>query len=128
MGAPEVLRHYGAAWSRNEPEAAFAWYDDQVVMRLPGRGSLAGEHRGKAAVISTIRALLARTDGSEVEVEAIDQLVSESRVALLLHEAVTRGEQRLELRRVNVYRVSAGKIVAIDIFEADQYDVDAFFG
>ena len=31
-------------------------------------------------------------------------------------------------RRVNVYRVRDGKITEIDIFEADQYDVDEFVG
>lgn len=29
---------------------------------------------------------------------------------------------------MNLYRVREDKIVEIDIFEADQYDVDEFFG
>ena len=96
--------------------------------RLPGRGALAGEHRGRGAVIAAIQALLARTSDSSAEVEVLDRLVSGDRVAMVLREAVFRGEKRLELRRVNVYRVEAGKIVEIDIYEANQDDVDAFFG
>jgi hypothetical protein len=49
-------------------------------------------------------------------------------VALVLREVVQRGDERLELRRVNLYRVIDSKIAAIDIFEANQYDVDEFFG
>lgn len=58
----------------------------------------------------------------------LDRLVSGERVALVLREAVVRGDEWLELHRVNVYRVEAGKITEIDVFEADQYDVDEFFG
>ena len=71
---------------------------------------------------------MARTDGLPAEVEVLDRLVSEERVALLLRESVSRGDDRLELRRINAYRVRDDKIVEIDIFEADQYDVDEFFG
>jgi hypothetical protein len=53
---------------------------------------------------------------------------SDTEVALVLREEVQRGDERLELRRVNVYRVIDGKIAAIDLFEADQYDVDEFLG
>jgi hypothetical protein len=41
---------------------------------------------------------------------------------------VERGDARLEFRRVNVYTVRNDRIVDMDIFEADQYEVDAFFG
>jgi hypothetical protein len=29
---------------------------------------------------------------------------------------------------VNVYRIEGGRIAEIDIYEADQYEVDEFFG
>ena len=63
-----------------------------------------------------------------VEVDVIGRLVSPTRVAMLLHEVAVRGDQRLELRRVDVYEVRDDQIVSIDAFEADQYDVDEFFG
>ena len=127
MDAESVMAQYAAAWSRGDPDAAFSLYAEDVVMHLPGRGSLAGDHVGKTAVISAIRALLARTDGTQVEVEVLNRLVSDDSIGLVIREAVTRGDAHLELRRVNVYRVVDAKISDIDIFEADQYDVDAFF-
>jgi ketosteroid isomerase-like protein len=123
-----VMREYAASWGRGDPEAAFAFYGDDIVMHLPGRGSLAGTHRGRQAVISAIKGLLARTDGLPVEVEVLDRLVSQQRVALVLREVATRGEELLELGRVNLYRVADGKIREIEIFEANQYEVDEFFG
>ncbi|HEU4807002.1 MAG TPA: nuclear transport factor 2 family protein [Homoserinimonas sp.] len=128
MEPDTVIREYAAAWGRGDPEAAFAFYGDDIVMHLPGRGSLAGTHRGRQAVIAAIKLLLARTDGLPVEVEVLDRLVSGEGVALVLREAATRGDELLELRRVNLYRVTDGKIRAIEIFEANQYEVDEFFG
>jgi ketosteroid isomerase-like protein len=122
------MAEYAAAWERGDREAAWAFYADDVVMRLPGRGSLAGVHAGRDAVVSTIRALLDRTSTASAEVEVLDRLVSSDRVAIVVREAVVRGDQRLELSRVNVYRVDDDKIAEIDIFEADQYQVDEFFG
>jgi ketosteroid isomerase-like protein len=124
----EVMGAYAAAWERGDPEAAWAFYAPDVVMRLPGRGTLAGEHVGREAVIGAIKALLDRTSDTSAQVEVLDRLVSADRVGMLLREVVVRGEERLELRRVNLYRVADGLITDIDIFEADQYDVDAFFG
>jgi hypothetical protein len=79
-------------------------------------------------VIAAIQALLARTGDASVEVEVLDRLFSGDRVAMVLREATVRGSQRLQLRRVNLYRVAGGKIVDIDIYEANQYEVDEFFG
>ena len=103
-------------------------YADDCVMRLPGRGSLAGDHVGRDAVIGAIQALLARTSDFAAEVEVLDRLVSGDRVAMYVREAVVRGDERFEFTRVGLYRIVDGKIASIDIFESDQYGVDAFFG
>ncbi|HSV41634.1 MAG TPA: nuclear transport factor 2 family protein [Nocardioidaceae bacterium] len=128
MTADEVMQAYADAWGRGDPDGAFEFYADNVVMHLPGRGALAGTHAGKPAVVAAIRALLARTDGIPVTVEVLDRLASADRIALVLREVATREDEVLDLRRVNVYTVRDGKISDIDIFEAHQYDVDEFFG
>jgi ketosteroid isomerase-like protein len=128
MEPVEVMTEYSAAWERGDPETAWQFYADDVVMNLPGRGSLAGTHVGRASVIAAIKALLARTSDLSAEVEVIDRLTSGDRVALVLREAVSSSEAALELYRVNVYQVVDGKIARIDIYEANQYEVDEFFG
>jgi ketosteroid isomerase-like protein len=125
--ADEIVAAYAAAWHRGGPEEAWAYYADDVVMRLPGRSPLAGVHEGRAAVIAALGALLARTEGSPPEVHVVDRLVSGDRVALVLRERVTREDRRLELRRTNLYCVVDGRIAEIDVYEANQYEVDAFF-
>ncbi len=88
VDASEVMAAYAAAWEDGDTERAWSWYADDVVMHLPGRGSLAGDHRGRTAVIEAIQKLLARTGDLSVEVEVLDRLASGDRVAMVLHESV----------------------------------------
>jgi hypothetical protein len=59
-----------------------------------------------------------------IELELIDMLASEERVALLVGERFHGGGPPVEIRGANVYRVRGGLIVEVSIFEADQYLVD----
>ncbi len=120
-----LMSRYAAAWERGDPDAAFSFYADDVVMTLPGRTALAGVHEGKEAVVACIQALLARTEG--VQVEVLDALTSNEHVALLLRERASRPGAELDMARVNLYRVRGEKIVEITIFEGDQYAVDDYF-
>lgn len=128
MNADRVMIEYSAAWARGDIEAAERFYSDDVVMRVPGRGDLAGTHEGKQAVIAAIDAVLARTTGLSVQVDVLDRLSSSDRIAVLMRQTSQRGETQLEIRRVNLYEVRDGLIVGIDVFEANQYEADEFFG
>lgn len=96
------------------------------VHQNKGQSEEAPTHSGHGLKLY-IASLLARTDGQPVSVEVLDQLTSANRVALVLREVVSRGDASLDLRRVNVYEVVDGKITRIDVFEANQYEVDEFF-
>jgi hypothetical protein len=74
--------------------------------------------------IETARAL---SQGRDVELELVDMLASEERVALILRERFHTGDGPVEIGRCNVYRWRDGRIAEISIFEADQYAVDALF-
>jgi ketosteroid isomerase-like protein len=119
------MRQYLEAMRSGDREAAFGHYAEDIVGHVPGRSSRAGELRGKDAVVGYIRAVVAHASEG-VEVELIDMLASEERVALIVRERLRRDGRTLDMRRVNVYRVEGEKIVEIRIFEADQYAVDEF--
>ncbi len=125
MTVVQVMTDYIAAMSRGDFEAGFDYFADDVVGYVPGRSSLAGERRGRAAVEGYIREVIAHTRG-KVSVELLEMLVGETHVALMVLERLGDDEHRVEIRRVNVYRVERGKIVEIRIFEGDQYLMDEF--
>ncbi len=125
MSAREVIGKYLAAMERGDREAAVALYADDVVMHVPGRSAFAGERRGREAVLAYLRAAVELAEGG-IEVELVDLLTGDDRVALLLRERLHGGRGELVLRRANVYTVRDGRIAEIRIFEHDQYAVDAY--
>jgi uncharacterized protein len=119
------MERYISAMRRGDRDAAFGHYADDIVGHVPGRSPLAGDLYGKPAVVGYIETAVAHApDG--VEVEVLDMLASEERVALIVRERLHDGDRVLDMCRANVYRVQGDRIVEISIFEADQYAVDEF--
>jgi ketosteroid isomerase-like protein len=124
MAPPEVMRRFIEAVRAGDRGAAFALFADDVVGHVPGRSSMAGERRGREAVMEYIQAAIGHAE--ELDVEVLDALVGEDHVALLLHERLWRPDRTLDMRRCNVYRVRGEEIAEVWIFESDQYAVDEF--
>jgi uncharacterized protein len=128
MAAADVMERYVAAARRLDFDTAFGMFAPDIVFRIPGRSSHAGERRGRdeaMAYIETARALSAE---AEIELEVVDALVSEKRFCLIVRERFHRDGGVVDIRRANVYRVRGEEIVEIWIYEADQYEVDALLG
>jgi ketosteroid isomerase-like protein len=118
------MRRYLEAMKSGEHERAFAFFADDIVLHVPGRSSQAGERRGRYQVIDYLHTVLEHTD--DVEVTLIDMLSSDRHVALIVQERLERGDQVLDMRRTNVYRVQNDRIAEVWIFESDQYAVDEY--
>ena len=119
------MSDYLAAAQRGDWETAFGYFADDIVVHIPGRSSFAGDHRGKDAVVDYIQALRNHYRNGEIQVELVDMLTSDDRVALLVRERFLGDGEPVEIRRANVYRIAGDEIVEISIFEADQDAVDA---
>jgi ketosteroid isomerase-like protein len=120
----ELITEYLAAARAGDWDTAFGYFADDLVFRVPGRSRFAGERRGKEAAVEYIQSFREHYGDGEIEVELIDMLASNDRVALLVRERFL-GDETIEIRRANVYRVQNGAITEITIFEGDQYTVDA---
>jgi uncharacterized protein len=123
--ALDVMKRYMAAVRSGDWDAAYALFGEDVVGHVPGRSALAGELRGRAAVIAYIEAARARSHGADVEVELLDMLASDERVLLRVRERFAGAG---EIERANVYTVRDGQIVEAWIYEGDQYAVDELLG
>jgi ketosteroid isomerase-like protein len=125
MPALDVMKRYLAAVRSGDWDAAYALFGEDVVGHVPGRSALAGELRGRAAVIAYIEAARARSHGADVEVELLDMLASDERVLLRVRERFAGAG---EIERANVYTVRDEHIVEAWIYEGDQYAVDELLG
>ena len=124
MTPRELITDYLAAARAGDWDTAFGYFADDIVFRIPGRSRFAGERRGKDAAVEYIQTFRDHYGDGEIEVELIDMLASDDRVALLVRERFL-GDETIEIRRANVYRVRDDAIAEITIFEGDQYTVDA---
>jgi uncharacterized protein len=118
------MTEYLGAARRGDWDTAFGFFADDIVMHVPGRSSFAGERLGKDAAVDYIQTVRSHYAEGEIELELIDLLASEDRVALLVRERFHGRGPSVEIRRANVYRVQGDRIAEISIFEADQYAVD----
>ena len=118
------MTEYLAAAKRGDWDSAFGFFAADIVMHVPGRSSFAGDRHGKDAAIGYIQSIRDHYRNGKIELELIDMLISDDRVALLVRERFHGDGPPVEIRRANVYRVKDDAIVEISIFEADQYAVD----
>jgi ketosteroid isomerase-like protein len=128
MTTLELMHDYIAAARRGDWDTNAGYFADDILINIPGRSELAGEHRGRDVALRYIETARARSHGHDVELEVVDMLASEERVALLVRERFHTDDGPVDIRRCNVYRWVDGEIAEIRIFEADQYAVDALFG
>jgi uncharacterized protein len=120
----DVMQRYLKTMQSGGRDRAFGFFADDIVLHVPGRSPYAGERRGRYAVMEYLHAALEHTD--DVEVTLIDMLSSDRHVALIVQERLQRGDQVLDMRRTNVYRVQNERIAEVWIFESDQYAVDEY--
>ena len=119
------MQSYIAAARSGDFSAAYRFYSEDIVGHVPGRSAFAGELRGRQAVIGYIEHARALSRDADVELNVVDMLASDERVALIVREVFHGPTGDVEIRRSNVYRVRGGQIVEISIYEANQYEVDA---
>jgi uncharacterized protein len=123
----ELMTEYLAAARRGDWDRAFGFFAADIVMHVPGRSAFAGDRQGKDAAVGYIQSIRDHYRNG-IELELIDMLISDERVALLVRERFHGDGPPVEIRRANVYRVQDDAIVEISIFEADQYAVDELVG
>ena len=118
------MTEYLSAAKRGDWDTAFGYFAEDIALHIPGRSAFAGDPRGRDAAVGYIQAIRDHYRDGTIELELIDMLVSDERVALLVREIFHGEGAPVEIRRANVYRVQGDEIVEISIFEADQYAVD----
>ena len=122
--ATEVMTDYLAAAKRGDWDTAYGYFAEDMTVHIPGESAFAGDHCGRDAAIEYINAVRNHFMNGGIELEVVDMLAGEERVALLVAERFFGEDLPITIRRANVYRVRGGEIVEISIFEADQYVVD----
>jgi len=120
------LRRLLEAFNRDDFDTLAGLVDPEVVYRIPGRMSFAGEHRGLLAVAGALRQLRTLSGGSitaepEVVLSDGELVMFTARV-----RAVHRG-RALDVVNAYAYRFTAGRLTEASLFPGDLHAIEAFF-
>ncbi|UCE62177.1 MAG: nuclear transport factor 2 family protein [Phycisphaerales bacterium] len=123
----ELMQRYADAGHRGDIDTVLECYADDIVMHVPGRNPLAGDYHGKQGVLNYTKRFIELTGGTWGVTQVVDVFANERRGLLLLKVWFERPGKRVEVSRVDLYRIENAKLAEIWISDDDQYAVDEFF-
>lgn len=102
--------------------------EDDVIWHWPGRSSVSGDHRGRAAVLELLAGFHQLT-GNRLNVQSMDILEGEDHLMSFTHVTAEREGDRLDVIMADAMRFGAdGRVVEFWTLSNDQAAVDAFIG
>ncbi len=123
----DLVRRGFEAYARGDLTAQLAdLMSPDVVWHIPGRGPLAGNHAGLDAVAAHF-ARTARLSGGTHRVEIQDMLANDDHVVVLHSARAERGDKKLDLNVVHLFRVRDGKVTEAWTVQHDLYAWDDFW-
>jgi hypothetical protein len=106
---------------------ALRWvFADDAVWVVPGRGVMAGTHRGRDAIFRFLARLPKETDGT-YRSRLIDVLASEERAAALYRASGERRGRSLDLDQVLLFRFEHGLVRHVLALPSDPDAFEAFW-
>jgi uncharacterized protein len=121
----ELARSATEAISKGDMDGFLSHHTDDTVVHFPGRGPMAGDHRGKDGVAKMFQQQMQILD-SPPEIENHDILASDDHAVVLNKVRATRGGKILEQDQVVVMHIEGGKIAEVWLQFSDQQGMDEF--
>jgi ketosteroid isomerase-like protein len=100
-------------------------HTEDVLMHVPGRGPLAGDHHGREGIAAVFQRELSMLD-EPPRLEQVDQLGSDNHAVSIVIQRIRRGGRDYAGRQTVVARVEGGRLAEV-WFLPDQAAFDAFF-
>jgi ketosteroid isomerase-like protein len=122
----ELVQHAFDAFSKGDFEAVAALLADDIIYHFPGRGPLAGDHRGKDQVLANF-AKQAELTGGTFRLDVHDIVASDDHGIVLTAARGERGDRSWEDNAVLVFHIRNGKISEAWLHPGDEYAGDEFF-
>src|SRR6266498_5448441 len=105
----EIARSATEALSKGDMEGFLSLHTDDAVVHFPGRGAMAGDHRGKDGIAKMFQQQMQILD-SPPQIETHDILANDDHAVVLNKVTGTRHGKSLEQQQVVVLHIKDGKI------------------
>jgi uncharacterized protein len=121
------IMNYQAAMARQDFSEGATIFAPDVAYVVPGNNPLSGHYEGPEAVMGYFGRLMELTRGT-YEISDMLWLTCNERITLSTVNTATIGDRSLTWNEAIVFEFVDGLKKRIDLFQADQSAVDAFFG
>ena len=122
----ELVRRIFGAFARKEGFALRELFAAEAVWTVPGRGAMAGVHRGRDEIFRFLARLPKETDGTYGSTLR-DVLASDERAAALYTARGTRRGRTLELEQVLLFRIENAVVHEVLALPSDPEAFEEFW-
>lgn len=123
----DVVRRMYAAINAGDVATAAACFAPDAVWILPGRGPLAGTHRGVQEIHQNFFAQLGPLSGGTFQAELLDVTEGERYVVAVQRATAEHGGTTLDVTGCQLMTVQDGQITEVRGHYSDQYALDDFW-
>jgi ketosteroid isomerase-like protein len=123
----DVVRRMYDAIGRGDVATAAECFAPDAVWVLPGRGPMAGTHRGVRKIYENFFARLGPRSGGTFRAELLDVAVGERYVVAVQRATAERDGQSIDVTGCQLMRVEDGRITEVHGHYSDQYALDEFW-
>jgi ketosteroid isomerase-like protein len=122
----ELVRRCYRALTDADLESLAELMAPAVEWHEPGRGPFAGDYQGPEGVLSLIREIRERSDGT-FAVEIVDLLANAERAVALQEETARRNGRQLDMAAALEFEIHHGQITEVTVYHADTHHFDEFW-
>jgi ketosteroid isomerase-like protein len=122
-----TVRRFYAAFADRDLETIEVCFAPDAVWYLPGRGAIAGEHRGWDAIRDHFLAKTGPLSGGTLRAGLMDIAVGADFVVAVQHATAEHNGRQLDVTGCQLIRMSNGLIAEVRGHYSDQYAFDAFW-
>ena len=121
-----LVRDVYAAQANGDLDTYVSHLTEDFTLHIPGRSQIAGHYVG-AAEVRRHFAEIALLSGGSFQTEIHDVLASADHVVGLIEAKAQRDGGWVELPRVHLWHMRAGKLAELWLHPVDQYVFDAYW-
>jgi uncharacterized protein len=126
-GDVETVRRFYAAFAARDLETVRQCFAPDAIWHLPGRGAIAGDHRGWDAIRDDFLARVGPLSGGTLRAELIDVAVGVDYVVAVQHATADHDGRHLDVTACQLIRMEGQRIAEVWGHYSDQYAFDAFW-
>lgn len=124
MSKQDTMRQMGERFAAGDLEGALAFYTEDAVHHVDGRGPTAGDYRGRDAIAALFRRAPTLLDSMQIEVH--DTLFSDDHAVLLTSATMERAGRSISTNRVAVYHFEGDLVSEAWVTGWAQQEMDEF--